>query len=142
LNPAREQEAQHNSTAKPRLTNLVGRSTLMKQFKLSKEQIQPLAENYGACIASDKITVDGLPLRFFYRAAPDNDVDSGWRFMSGFESDDYMDDPLRHAVYDVNTIANYDPSIIALLDSPVGSVFEKRDGASDFVRVTDWQIPP
>ena len=113
----------------------------MKQFKLAKEEIRPLVEGRGACIATDKITVEGLPVRFLYRAAPDNEVDSGWRFMSGFESDGYMDDPANHAVYDVNTIANYDPSIIPLLDSPLGSVFEKPDGASDFVRVTDWQPP-
>ena len=114
----------------------------MKQFKLSKEQIRPVAEGHGACIASDKITIDGLPVRFLYRASPDKDEDSGWRFMSGFESDDYMDNPANHAVYDVNTIANYDPSIIPLLDAPVGSVFEKRGGTGDFVPVTDWPIPP
>ena len=69
----------------------------MKQFKLAKEEIRPLVEGRGACIATDKITVEGLPVRFLYRAAPDNEVDSGWRFMSGFESDGYMDDPANHA---------------------------------------------
>ena len=113
----------------------------MKRFKLATEQIRPLAVGHGACIATDKITVEGLPVRFLYREESDKHEDSGWRFMSGFESDAYMDDPANHAVYDVNTIANYDPSIIPLLDSPVGSAFEKPDGSSDFVRITDWQPP-
>jgi hypothetical protein len=109
-----------------------------KQFKLSKEQIKPLANGYGGCIASDMITVDGYPVRFMYREEPDNDVDSGWRFMSGYEDDEYMDDPSNHAVYDVNTIANYDPSIISFLDAPIGSVFEKTPESERFIAVEDW----
>ena len=96
-----------------------------KQFKLSKDEIKPLAEGYGACIATDMITVEGYPVRFMYREAPDKDIDSGWRFMSGFEDEEYMDTPSNHAVYDINTIANYDPTIIPFLDAPEGSAFEK-----------------
>ncbi len=109
-----------------------------KQFKLKKEQIKPLALGYGGCIASDKITVEGLPVRFMYREKIDNPQDSGWRFLSGTESDEYMDNPNNHAVYDVNTIANYDQSILPLLKSPIGSVFEKVPGSNTFKKVTDW----
>ena len=112
-----------------------------KRFKLSANQIRPLAEGYGACIATDKITVEGLPVRFMYREAPDNEVDSGWRFMSGFEDDAYMNNPDHHEVYDVNTIANYDPAIIPFLDAPEGSAFEKPDGVKDFVPAADWAPP-
>jgi hypothetical protein len=72
------------------------------------------------------ITVDGRRVAFMYREPPDNDVDSGWRFMSGFESDDYMNDPANHGIYDVNTIANYDPDIVPFLHAPVGSAFERK----------------
>jgi len=96
---------------------------------------------YGACIATDKITVEGYPVRFMYREEPDNEVDSGWRFMSGFENDEYMDNPDNHEVYDVNTIANYDPSIIPFLNSEIGSVYEKADGNEQFSAVTDWEAP-
>lgn len=110
----------------------------MKNYKLSKDAIQPLATGLGGCIATDKITVEGQPVGFMYRQEPDNKFDSGWRFMSGLEDDEYMDDPENHAVYDVNTIANYDPSIVPLLGSPVGSVFEKLPGSEVFEPVTDW----
>jgi hypothetical protein len=76
-----------------------------------------------------------------YREAPSNNVDSGWRFMSGFEDDEYMNDSGNHAVYDVNTIANYDQSIIPFLEAPVGSAYEKADGAEVFEKVTDWSPP-
>ena len=110
-----------------------------KQFKLKKEQIKPLAVGYGGCITSDKITVDGLPVRFMYKEKPHNAQDSGWRFLSGTESDEYMANSKNHSIYDVNTIANYDPSIIPFLNSPVGSVFEKVPGAKEFKVVTDWR---
>ena len=39
--------------------------------------------------------------------------------------------PTNLAIYDVNTIANYDPEIIPLLDAPIGAVFvrNEHDGA-------------
>jgi hypothetical protein len=43
-------------------------------------------------------------------------------FTAGTESSDYMDDPANSAVYDVDTIANYDPEIVPFLRSPVGTV--------------------
>jgi hypothetical protein len=114
---------------------------MMKQFKLAAGDIEPLVRGYGGCISSDMITVEGYPVRFMYRERPSNDIDSGWRFLSGFENDQYMSNPDNHAVYDVNTIANYDPSIIPLLDSPIGSVLEKSSGSERFVPVSDCKIP-
>lgn len=111
---------------------------MSKPLKLSNEQIQPLAEGRGLCIASDMITVEGLPVGFMYRGTPDHAADSGWRFLSGFESDEDMSDASKHGVYDVNTIANYDPSIIPLLDSPEGIAYEKPPGAEQFAPVSDW----
>ena len=112
-----------------------------KNFRLRAEEIKPLVRVLGGCMASDRITVEGYPVRFMYREQPDNQFDSGWRFMSGFEDDEYMSDPTNHAIYDVNTIANYDPSIIPFLDSNAGSAFEKDEGTEQFKVVSDWQPP-
>jgi hypothetical protein len=116
-------------------------SNQRKNFRLRADEIKPLVNGMGGCIATDRITVDGYPVRFMYREEPDNDIDSGWRFMSGFEDDEYMNNPDNHAAYDVNTIANYDPTIIPLLDQPPGTAFEKADQSEMFVRVTDWSPP-
>ena len=43
----------------------------------------------------------------------------------GGENQEYADEPSHFGLYDVNTIANYDREIIPLLDSPVGSAFER-----------------
>ena len=99
-----------------------------KKFALGKEQIKPLAVGFGGCIASDRILVDGRKVGYMYRQEPVDDVDSGWCFLSGDESDEYMANNANHGIYDVNTIANYDPEVIAYLDEPTGSAFERRNG--------------
>ena len=76
-----------------------------------------------------------------YREAPDSDVDSGWRFLSGDESQAYADEASNFAMYDVNTIANYDPEIIPFLNAPVGSAFERKDGTGPFAEVHDFDPP-
>jgi hypothetical protein len=106
-----------------------------KKFRLTPEQIKPLAEDYGACIASDAITVEGEKVGFMYREDPDTDIDSGWRFLSGTESDEFLDDPENLGLYDVNTIANYDRDIIPLLDAASGSAFERDPDTGRFVEV-------
>jgi hypothetical protein len=100
-----------------------------KSFKLDAKQIRPLATGRGGCIASDRITVDGLPVGIMYRTKPANEFDSGWAFLAGDETQAYMDEPDCHGIYDVNTIANYDPHIILFLDAPEGSEFVRgKDG--------------
>ena len=94
-----------------------------KRFALGAAEILPLVLGHGACYASDMITVDGRKVGYMYREAPDFDADSGWRFFAGLESQACADEPGNFAIYDVNTIANYDPEIIPLLDAPVGATF-------------------
>ncbi|MVN77023.1 DUF2185 domain-containing protein [Hymenobacter sp. HMF4947] len=89
----------------------------------------------GGCIAPDTITVEGLPVRFMYRAEPSNDVDSGWQFFSGTESQEYIDDSSNSAIYDVNTIANYDPAIIQYLHYPTGTDLIRVEGSDEFIEV-------
>ena len=72
-------------------------------------------------MASDRITVDGLKVGYMYRESPRNNSDSGWTFMSGDESQEYADDPHYWAMYEVNSICNFDGDIIPYLDSPGGS---------------------
>ena len=100
-----------------------------KKYKLEAQQIRPLATGRGGCIASDRITVDGMPVGYMYRKEPINEFDSGWAFLAGDETQAYMDEPECHGIYDVNTIANYDPHIILFLDAPEGSEFARgKDG--------------
>lgn len=115
---------------------------MTKKFRLRPDQIKEVAPGRGACIASDKITVEGRPVGFMYRQKqPDGPNDSGWRFLAGTEDQDYMDNDDNHGIYDVNTIVNYDPMIVPHLDAAPGSVFERKPGHFKFTPVTDWSPP-
>ena len=105
---------------------------MSKNFKLKESDIKPLIPPMGGCTATDKITVEGMKVGFFYREDPRFDQDSGWRMMSGTETQEYINDSSNTAIYDLNTIANYDPAIIAFLDFPVGSEFERKPGTDIF----------
>src|SRR6266404_4557255 len=98
-----------------------------KKFYKSADQIKALAEGYGSCFATDEILVAGRRVGYMYREMPDNEIDSGWRFLAGDESDAYMDNPENLGLYDVNTVANYDPDIIPHLDASISSAFARDD---------------
>jgi hypothetical protein len=111
-----------------------------KRYRLRADEIRSLATGRGGCFATDHITVDGYRVGYMYRDRPDDDGDSGWRFFSGHETDEYANDPGNFAIYDVNTIANYDLEIIPFLDAPFGSAFG-RDGQSGWF-VAEAFSPP
>jgi len=106
-----------------------------KRFALDAADIRALAEGYGSCIASDQIMVTGQLVDFMYREPPDDDTDSGWRFLSGEETAEYTDDPANFGLYDVNTVANYDPDIIQHLSAPAFSAFERHHETGQLVAV-------
>ena len=97
-----------------------------RKFYLSSEFIRAdVAPGRGACMASDLITVNGMKVGYMYREKPDFETDSGWHFFAGTETQEYAEHADNFAIYDVNTIANYDTEIIPFLDSPAGSAFER-----------------
>jgi hypothetical protein len=59
---------------------------LNKKYLLKPNEFKDMALGYGSCIATDDITVNGNRVGFMYRENPDNRIDSGWRFFSGFET--------------------------------------------------------
>jgi hypothetical protein len=104
-----------------------------KRYLRKADEIKPIALGYGACFATDKITVEGCGIGYFYRESPDSLIDSGWRFLSGDKSDEYIDNPNNIGIHDVNTIANYDPDIVTHLKKPIGSVFIRSPITGAFV---------
>lgn len=103
-----------------------------KHYRLDKNQIQPLATGHGLCVASDMITVEGHPVRYMYREEPEDEDDSGWRFLAGVETDKYIDNPKNFSILDVNVVANYDETIIPHLNAPVGAEFDKDEEGDEF----------
>ncbi len=106
----------------------------MKDFKyiLKPEDIKDLVPNKGYCYASDMITVDGHKVGFMHREAREDEDDSGWRFYSGLETDEYVESEYHFGMFDLNYIANIDPTIIPHLKSRTGTELERVEGSDDF----------
>ncbi|NRA35993.1 MAG: DUF2185 domain-containing protein [Polyangiaceae bacterium] len=111
-----------------------------KIHKLGPADISRVVPDLGACFATDRITVDGAPVGHMYREKSTDEVDSGWRFFSGDESDEYMACPENTNAYDLNTIANYDRDIIPWLTYPPGTRIERAK--SGFQLTSDPGAPP
>ena len=110
---------------------------LFNKYKIKAKDIKQYVLNYGGCLASKMITQKGLGLNYMYREEADNDVDSGWRFFSGCETDDYVNNPKNIEVYDVNTIVNYSPDIIPFLDIEKGFALERDSKSGRFYLLKD-----
>ena len=108
-----------------------------KKFKIKSGQFVELVPPMGGCFATDKITVDGMKVGYMYREKSEESIDSGWRFFSGTEDQDYVDNPENTMIYNVNTIANYDRAIISYLESPIGTELERIEGTEKFQIVTE-----
>ena len=109
----------------------------MGKFLIDEKDIKQLTNIKGGCIASNRITVDGAKVGYMYREVPcDQYADSGWRFFAGDESDEYCENPDNFNIFELNTICNYDPSIIPHLDAKIDTSFEKTKG--DFVEIKEY----
>lgn len=98
-----------------------------KKYCIATENIRPLLtdwEGFEGCLISDRITVDGCKVGYMYRDEPDSNYpDSGWCFLAGDETEEYLDNPGNSGAFSLNTACNFDEDIIPLLNSPCGSAF-------------------
>lgn len=94
----------------------------------------------GYLMVSKMVVEENRKPCFMYREKRSNPEDSGWRIFSGFESDEYTEDPDNCGIYAPSTILNIDASIAELLLKGVGSVYEREADDSNWVKVTDFEL--
>lgn len=99
----------------------------MPNFLKQPAEITKLTDFAGGCLASNRITVDGQPVGYAYREQPDANFtgDSGWRFLAGDEDDAYLANPDNFHIFEVNTICNYDPTLLDIINSEIDTSFRK-----------------
>ena len=101
-----------------------------KRHRLAQNRLRPLLHGWVGpvgCLATERILADGAAVGYCCREEPAGDWDSGWRFTAGDESDEYMDDPRHSDVYTLNCIANYDATILPILETPAPCAFAKGE---------------
>ena len=97
-----------------------------------------LSTALGRCIATKSVSEEGQPVGFMYREAPVFENDSGWRFFSGDETDEYTDNPDNFTVYSISDITKQNPAVADFINRPEGSAWEINE-AGEFQAVADWQ---
>lgn len=103
---------------------------MARKHILGEKDIRQIIKAMGSCIASTRITCDGQKVGFMYRDEPEFEIDCGWRFLSGDETEEFLDEEENSKVYDVNTIANYDEAIVEYLKLPIGTELERQEDGS------------
>lgn len=98
-----------------------------------KVQEPSLANKYFIrCFVSKKIVHDHLPINVMYREKPmpkedeDEIDDSGWNFLSGHETEEYLNNSNNGMFTTLGSVLGIDDSFIELLDSKAGSSFERN----------------
>jgi uncharacterized protein YegJ (DUF2314 family) len=87
---------------------------------------------YNRCIVTSKVLYDNAPINWIYREEPqpsedDRDyIDTGWRIFSGDETEEYLDNPDNACLVSLGAVLSRDDSFIDLLDSEIGSKFERQ----------------
>ena len=88
------------------------------------------------CFVTNNILYEGQSVGYFYREEPDNDNDSGWRFTSGNETDEYMDDSNNLSYVSLGAVLREDDSYLPLLEREEGVAFAK-DEEGNFLELND-----
>lgn len=99
---------------------------------------QALSAALSYAVISRQVSEDGEPIGFLYREAATFPHDSGWRFFSGAEDDEYANNPDHFTVLPLNEVLDNNPEIAHLMNEQEGA-WEWDDVAEQFVVVVDWQ---
>lgn len=107
------------------------------RYIVKPQDIKELIEQKGYCYASDMISVEGKKVGYMYREAREDEDDSGWRFYSGLESEEYVANEHHFMMFDLNYIANIDPAIIPYLKMRTGAEMERDQDSDTFSPVEE-----
>ena len=86
------------------------------------------------CFVTNNILYDGQPVGYLYREEPEYEDDSGWRFTTGTETDEYMDDSNNSSYVSIGAVLREDDSLVDLLDREAGVAFVK-DEEGNFIEL-------
>ena len=115
----------------------------MKFFRMKVKEDEKNFENFppiGGLMVSKIVVEEKIKPGFMYREKRIQLYDSGWRIFTGFESEDYINNPDNTGIFNPSTILKIDPSIKNILLKGVGSVYEKLKDSSEWSKVTDFAL--
>jgi hypothetical protein len=104
---------------------------------LDIEDTNDITKYLKKCFVSNHIMHYGYKVGRLYREEPDDEDETGWTFMSDYETQEYVDDSKNLQYIAIGKVLNIDNSFINLLDEPVGSTYVRDDISGTFFKVED-----
>jgi hypothetical protein len=81
-------------------------------------------EGLGGCIVSNNILSGAGKIKWIFREKSINDKDTGWRFISEIDDEEYINNSNNLSVCDFNSVIKIEPATIRVYSYPIGSEFE------------------
>lgn len=88
---------------------------------------------YNRCLVNNQILYEQERINYLYREEPIEDdkergyVDSGWRLMTGKETDEYMENPDNFSFVSLGAVLSRDDSIIEIFESQIGAAYKRNN---------------
>ncbi|HEU4451688.1 MAG TPA: DUF2185 domain-containing protein [Longimicrobium sp.] len=92
-------------------------------------------------VVSRLVATDRQKVRWMYREEPTEPADSGWRFFSGDEAENFAEDPENFEFHALDVVMEIDPSIAPHLERQAPVAFERGSPDDEFTEVTDVELP-
>jgi hypothetical protein len=99
----------------------------------------PWVDCFEQAALVSKLVFDGdKTVRFAYREKPSDERDSGWRLLSGTETDEYKSNPKNIRICNIGWLIDFDSSLHEVLKNGFGMAFERAGKDTPWQRVKDW----
>jgi hypothetical protein len=112
-------------------------------FKKKQNKEENNFDNFppiGGLMVSKMVVDENIKPNFMYREKRTRPEDSGWRIFTGFETEEYNNNPDNIGIYNPSTILKIDPSLQEILLNGIGSVYERSNDNSVWNKVTDFDL--
>ncbi|MFP7486301.1 DUF2185 domain-containing protein [Priestia filamentosa] len=77
---------------------------------------------------------------FMLRDTPNDEEDSGWSILSGYEDGNFLNDPENFHIVSLGVILNIDDSILEFIQKPSLCAYERNDeGEFQLINDYDWE---
>lgn len=96
---------------------------MVKKYKITNTVNEHTSD---LCIVSDQVCVNGKPLGMMVKSEPVSELDSGWQFLSGQESEKYVANSHTASIFSVKDMIVFNPELAEYVNDPVGTeiIFE------------------
>jgi hypothetical protein len=116
---------------------------------VTREGVEETPDDAGAmdlpmteyAVVSRLVATERQKVRWMYREEPTEPADSGWRFFSGDEAENFAEDPENFEFHPLDFVTDLDPSVAPHLERAAPVAFERERADGEFTEVLDVEIP-